>query len=209
MRELMLKLLTYEPFERITGDEKEFIDAVLANNVDLSQQFSMYYDLMIAFRKYDNLGDFDDTTHLVNWFNQYYTIVKVGNIDVLSYKVNGVRTFYPILFKKICVYGLLFSQLTNNTRDGHSNAKFFNAFGMRENILNKWHVSARYLFLANKDTYSAFTIFAKKMTREKRIPFDVSVDPFYSESNMAYLRKVVEDIESGKAVLVEHELIED
>ena len=56
---------------------------------------------------------------------------------------------------------------------------------------------------------TAFTIFAKKMTREKRIPFDVSVDPFYSESNMAYLKKVVEDIELGKAVLVEHELIED
>lgn len=56
---------------------------------------------------------------------------------------------------------------------------------------------------------TAFTIFAKKMTREKRIPFDVSVDPFYSESNMAYLKKVVEDIESGKAVLTEHELIED
>ncbi|MBD5452578.1 MAG: type II toxin-antitoxin system RelB/DinJ family antitoxin [Lachnospiraceae bacterium] len=26
---------------------------------------------------------------------------------------------------------------------------------------------------------AAFTIFAKKMTREKRIPFDVSIDPFY------------------------------
>lgn len=51
---------------------------------------------------------------------------------------------------------------------------------------------------------TAFTIFAKKMTREKRIPFDVSVDPYYSESNMAYLKKVVEDIESGKVILVEH-----
>ena len=56
---------------------------------------------------------------------------------------------------------------------------------------------------------TAFTIFAKKMTREKRIPFDVSVDPFYSESNRAYLKKLVEDIESGKAVLAEHELIEE
>ena len=56
---------------------------------------------------------------------------------------------------------------------------------------------------------TAFTIFAKKMTRERRIPFDVSVDPFYSESNMSYLKKAVEDIESGKAVLVEHELLED
>lgn len=56
---------------------------------------------------------------------------------------------------------------------------------------------------------AAFTIFAKKVTREKRIPFDVSIDPFYSQSNMAYLKRVVEDINSGKAVLVEHELIED
>lgn len=56
---------------------------------------------------------------------------------------------------------------------------------------------------------AAFTIFAKKMTREKRIPFDVAVNPFYSESNMTYLKKVIDDIESGKAVLVEHELIED
>ena len=56
---------------------------------------------------------------------------------------------------------------------------------------------------------TAFTIFAKKMTREKRIPFEVSVDPFYSEKNMEYLKKVVEEIESGKAVLIEHELRED
>lgn len=56
---------------------------------------------------------------------------------------------------------------------------------------------------------NAFTIFAKKMTREKRNPFDVSIDPFYSESNMTYLKKVVEDIECGKTVLVEQALIED
>ena len=56
---------------------------------------------------------------------------------------------------------------------------------------------------------TAFTSFAKKMTREKRIPFDVSVDPFYYDSNMTYLKKVVDEIESGKAVLAEHELIEE
>lgn len=56
---------------------------------------------------------------------------------------------------------------------------------------------------------TAFTIFAKKMRRERRIPFEVSVDPFYSEENLAYLKKIVSDIEAGKANLVEHELIED
>ena len=56
---------------------------------------------------------------------------------------------------------------------------------------------------------TAFTIFAKKMRREKRIPFDVSVDPFYSNENMSYLRKVISDIETGKAHLQEHDLIEE
>lgn len=55
----------------------------------------------------------------------------------------------------------------------------------------------------------AFTIFAKKMTREKRIPFDVSVDPFYSDTNMKYLQRVISEIESGKAELQEHTLIKE
>ena len=35
------------------------------------------------------------------------------------------------------------------------------------------------------------------------------IEPFYTESNILYLKKVVEDIESGNVVLVEHELMED
>ena len=54
---------------------------------------------------------------------------------------------------------------------------------------------------------TAFTIFATKVTKEKRIPFEITADPFYSESNMRYLEKVIADIESGKAKLVEHDLI--
>lgn len=56
---------------------------------------------------------------------------------------------------------------------------------------------------------TAFTIFATKVSREKRIPFEVTADPFYSESNMNHLRKIISDIESGEAKLFEHELIED
>ncbi len=54
---------------------------------------------------------------------------------------------------------------------------------------------------------AAFTIFAKKMSREKRIPFEVSVDPFYSDSNMAHLRRGVAALNAGKGT--EHELLED
>lgn len=55
---------------------------------------------------------------------------------------------------------------------------------------------------------AAFTIFAKKVAREKRIPFDVAVDPFYSESNVRYLENIVRDIKEGKARFAEHEIIE-
>ncbi|MDO5348535.1 MAG: type II toxin-antitoxin system RelB/DinJ family antitoxin [Lachnospiraceae bacterium] len=54
---------------------------------------------------------------------------------------------------------------------------------------------------------TAFTIFAKKMSREKRIPFEVSIDPFYSDSNMAHLRRGAEAIKAGKGV--EHDIVED
>ena len=48
---------------------------------------------------------------------------------------------------------------------------------------------------------TAFTIFAKKMSREKRIPFEVSVDPFYSESNMKILKESIKQLEQGKVVV--------
>lgn len=55
---------------------------------------------------------------------------------------------------------------------------------------------------------AAFTVFAKKVNREHRIPFEIGLDPFYSESNMRYLEGVARDIRSGKANFSEHELIE-
>ena len=54
---------------------------------------------------------------------------------------------------------------------------------------------------------AAFTIFAKTVTREKRIPFEVSADPFYSESNLKHLQRVAAELIAGKSV--EHEIIED
>ena len=48
---------------------------------------------------------------------------------------------------------------------------------------------------------TAFIIFAKKMSREKRIPFDVSVDPFYSESNMKAIKESIKQLERGEVVV--------
>lgn len=56
---------------------------------------------------------------------------------------------------------------------------------------------------------TAFTIFARKMSREKRIPFEVSVDPFYSEKNMQSLRESIVQLNNGKVVTKTIEELED
>ena len=48
---------------------------------------------------------------------------------------------------------------------------------------------------------TALNIFIKKMTREKRIPFDVSVDPFYSESNIKAIKESIKQLKEGKVVV--------
>lgn len=55
---------------------------------------------------------------------------------------------------------------------------------------------------------TAFNIFAKKVIREKRIPFDVSIDPFYSESNMKALSKSIKELAEGKIVVKSMEELE-
>ena len=54
----------------------------------------------------------------------------------------------------------------------------------------------------------AFNLFAKKVIREHRIPFEISSeDPFYSEENQKHLLKNIEDMKNG-INCAEHELIE-
>ncbi|MDE7098188.1 MAG: type II toxin-antitoxin system RelB/DinJ family antitoxin [Ruminococcus sp.] len=55
---------------------------------------------------------------------------------------------------------------------------------------------------------AAITVFLKKVGREHRIPFEISADPFYSESNMRHLNNIIDGIENGTRPLVEHDLIE-
>ena len=42
---------------------------------------------------------------------------------------------------------------------------------------------------------AAYTMFATKVTREQRIPFEVTADPFFSEENMDRLRKNMAQME--------------
>lgn len=56
---------------------------------------------------------------------------------------------------------------------------------------------------------AAFIIYARKVGREKRIPFEVSIDPFYDPSNNWYFEKEYEDYKNGKMKNAEHSLNED
>ena len=49
----------------------------------------------------------------------------------------------------------------------------------------------------------AMNIFAKRMARERRFPFDVSapIDPFYSESNMRAIEESEHQYHEGKVVV--------
>lgn len=53
---------------------------------------------------------------------------------------------------------------------------------------------------------TAFTIFATKVAKERRIPFEITADPFYSEKNINFLKEAIKDLNEGKGV--EHDLIE-
>lgn len=49
---------------------------------------------------------------------------------------------------------------------------------------------------------TGINVFAKAVVRDNRIPFELRGDPFFSEVNQAYLRKVIADFESGKVTPV-------
>lgn len=55
---------------------------------------------------------------------------------------------------------------------------------------------------------SAINIYLKKLGNERRIPFEVSADPFYSLQNIARLKNSVTAVKEGKSKLTEHELFE-
>ena len=48
---------------------------------------------------------------------------------------------------------------------------------------------------------TAITMLAKKMTREKRLPFEVSIDPFYQQSNQTALQESFRQMERGEVVV--------
>lgn len=76
-------------------------------------------------------------------------------------------------------------------------------FRMDENLKKNMEMICNEMGLSMS---TAFTIFAKKVLKERRIPFEISADPFYSESNIAHLERGIKALNEGKGI--EHDIIE-
>lgn len=165
MLELMLKLLTYEPYEKVSGNEKDYIDKVLSEKITsdtvvTNKEYIIYDELFrgfMGFLNYSSKGilwksiQWDFLGWLRDWKNKYYP-VNDGMIDD--------RAIYPVLFKKICFF-ILVEAYKDDSKKKYtemSDKEFIQAVGLRENIFNKWHISPRYRKKVNRDSYSSITL---------------------------------------------------
>ena len=55
---------------------------------------------------------------------------------------------------------------------------------------------------------TAMTMFAKTIVRERGLPLDLSIDPFYSAANQARLNQAIARYEAGKTVPIPKSLDE-
>lgn len=78
-------------------------------------------------------------------------------------------------------------------------------FKMDEDVKRKMESACKEMGMSIN---TAFNIFAVKVGNERRIPFEVKADTFYSEQNMKVLEERAANIEAGKSVPKEHGLIE-
>ena len=53
---------------------------------------------------------------------------------------------------------------------------------------------------------TVITMLAKKMAREKRLPFEISIDPFYSDENIKRLKKSIAQMETTGGTIHEVDL---
>ena len=131
VRELMLELLSYEPFEKFLQVEKIYIDNILSGNYQQPQ--SMLHDLFSGFHCRVQQEAFND----VDWLRQW--------------KAAYGRAHLPLLFKKICFYLMVKGTL--------SGSDFMKRIGLQVTRFRTWKISPQFRRYAEADTYSAIKLF--------------------------------------------------
>ena len=58
------------------------------------------------------------------------------------------------------------------------------------------------------DMSTAINVYLKQIIQSNSIPFELKADPFYSESNINHLKKVIHEYKTGEVATETHDLIE-
>ena len=77
-------------------------------------------------------------------------------------------------------------------------------FRMDSQLKNDMEIVCREMGLTPS---AAYNLFAKKVTQERRIPFEITADPFYSDEHIDMLERRIADMKAGRN-MHEHDLIE-
>jgi len=70
-------------------------------------------------------------------------------------------------------------------------------FRMDEHVKNEFDSFCEEIGLSAS---GMFNMFARTVIREKRIPFEISTDPFYSDRNLRALSESAQDADAGRFV---------
>lgn len=137
MRELMLELLCYEPYNKLMPGEEEYIRSILSGDDNPPQ--TALHTLFSGFYSCVQNKKFED----MDW--------KLEDIDWLrEWKAAYGRTRLPLLFKKICFY--LVVKLKFSASD------FMAQIGLQVSRIRKWGISPQFRKYAEADTYSSIKL---------------------------------------------------
>lgn len=125
MHETMYELLSYEPYESISGPEKRYVLSVLDTTGKIKPPKDIKYQKL--FEAFYNNRSKADLSWLSTWIKTYKT-----------------KRTYPKLLKKMCYYYML--------NHGHNNASILEVLGLKDEgknsnnrkLLNKWNLYADY-----------------------------------------------------------------
>ena len=99
MKELMLELLTYEPFGELKTEEKEYIHEILSGSCNppptqakFHELFSGFYGYYVQCKKLEDAMKTKDAE-----CSRYISKLR-------AWKAKNGRAHLPVLYKKICFY---------------------------------------------------------------------------------------------------------
>ena len=147
MKELMLELLTYEPYQKLIPGEEDYIHEILSEHYQQSNP--MLRDLFEGFCHYIQNEKFEDTddiarTKRLDWLRLWKnTYIQDGD-------------HFPLLFKKICFYLIFRWKIVD---DKFTDKKFMDILGLHVKYIKKWRIAPQLRSSAEKDTYSAIKSF--------------------------------------------------